>query len=142
MDDPTSQRPPPSGVAPPPRSQRLARFWDSHATRLIVGGGLALGLLTGVVLWHRDATGGTGGTGQFLFDVLVLGLLVAAPLAMLALALTNWAVGFLGGICIILLGDLLYWLSTRRHGEAARAGDANAQAKIDHWKRWQKKWTR
>ena len=138
MDDPPTRRAPPS-PGPPTRSLQLARFWDSHATRLIVGGGLALGLLTGVVLWHRD---NTGGAGHFVLDVVVLGLVVAAPLFMLALALTNWAVGFLGPICIILVGDLLYWMSTRRNGAAAEAGDARAQARIDHWKRWQKKWTR
>ena len=97
---------------------------------------------TGVVLWHRAAVNGTGGTGHFVLDVVVLGLVVAAPLAMVALALTNWAVGFLGGICIIMVGDLLYWASTRRNGAAARAGDARARARIDHWKRWQKEWTR
>ena len=85
---------------------------------------------------------GTGGTGQFFFDVVVLGLLVCAPLAMLALAITNWAVGFVGGMFIILLGDLLRRVSTKRNGEAAGAGDVQAQAKIDHWKRWQKQWTR
>jgi hypothetical protein len=141
-DHPASQGPPPSDVAPSTRTQRLARYWDSHATRLIVAGGLALGLLAGLALWHRSSSGGTGGTGHFLFDVVVLGLLVGAPLAMLALALINWAVGFLGGICIILVGDFLYLMSTRRNGEAAHAGDVRAQARIDHWKRWQKKWTR
>ena len=142
MDDPTSGRPPSSNPLPPTRSQRLARFWDSHSTRLIVGGGFALGFLTGLVLWHRSSTSGTGGTGQFLFDAVFLGLVVCAPLAMLALAITNWAVGFLGGMVIILLGDLLYRVSTKRNGEAAKAGDAQAQARIDRWKRWQKKWTR
>jgi hypothetical protein len=95
-----------------------------------------------VVLWHRNSTNGTGGTGHFFFDVVLLGLVVCAPLAMLALAITNWAVGFLGGMFIILLGDLLHWVSTKRNGEAAEAGDAQARARIDHWKRWQKKWTR
>lgn len=92
-----------------------------------------------MVIWRRDDT---GGTGHFLLDVVVLGLLVCAPLAMVVLAVTNWAVGFLGGMCIILLGDLLCWLSTKRNGEAALAGDSEAQRRIDHWKRWQKKWTR
>lgn len=95
-----------------------------------------------MALWHRNSTSGTGGTGHFFFDTLVLGLVVCGALAMLALAFTNWAVGFLGGMLIILLGDLLYWVSMKRHGEAAQAGDAQAQAKIDRWKRWQKKWTR
>ena len=142
MDDPTPPRPLPSNATGPVRSQRLARSWDSHAARLIVGGGLVLGLLTGLALWHRSSTGGTGGTGPFVFDVVVLGLLIGAPLAMLALALTNWVVGFLAGMCVVLVGDLLCWLSTRRNRQAAHAGDAGAQARIDHWKRWQKKWTR
>jgi hypothetical protein len=142
VDGPTTPRARSSDAAGRARSQRLARYWDAHATPLIIGGGLCLGLLTGVVLWHRAASGGTGGSGRFLIDVVVLGLVVAAPLAMVLLALTNWAVGFLGGMCILVLGDLLCFLSTRRNGEAAHAGDARAQARIDRWKRWQKKWTR
>lgn len=98
--------------------------------------------MTGLVFWHRDSTGGTGGSEQFFFDVVVVGLVVCAPLAMLALALTDWAVGFLGGLFIILLGDLFRWLSTQRNGKAAKAGDAEARAKIDRWKRWQKRWAR
>ena len=140
-DEKTSRRPQSSDL-PPPRSHRLFRFWDLHATHFIVGGGLALGLMTGLVFWHRDSTGGTWGSGQFFFDVVVVGIVVCAPLAMLALALTDWAVGFFGGLFIILLGDLFHWLSTQRNGGAAKAGDTEAQARIDHWKRWQKKWAR
>ena len=99
-------------------------------------------MLAGLVLWHRSSTNGTGGTGQFVFDVVLLGLVVCAPLAMLALAITNWAVGFLGGMFVILVGDVLHRVSVKRNGDAAEAGDVQAQARIDHWKRWQKKWTR
>jgi hypothetical protein len=113
-----------------------------YHTRLIIGGGLALGLLTGLVLWRGNSTSGSGGTGQFFFYVVLIGLIVCAPLAMLALAITEWAVGFLGGLFIILFGDFCHWVSTKRNGEAAKAGDAKAQARIDRWKSWQKEWTR
>jgi hypothetical protein len=96
-------------------------------------------LLTGLVIWHRDST---KGTGQFFFDVVVLGLIVGAPLAMLLLALTDRLVGLLGGLFVIVLGELLCWVSTKRNGEAAKVGDAKALARIDRWKRWQKKWSR
>ncbi len=131
-----------SDLPPPTRSRRLAHVWDLKRTRLIIGGGLTLGLLTGLVLWHGDSTSGKGGTGQFLFDVALLGLIVCAPLATLALAIADRAAGFLGGLFVILFGDFGYWVSTKRNGEAAKAGDANAQAKTDRWKRWQKEWTR
>ena len=127
---------------PPRCSQRVSDFWDLHAPRVIVGGGVALGLLTGLTLWHRDSTRGTGGIGPFLFDVVVVGLILCAPLAMLALALTDRVVALLGGLFVILVGNLLYWISFKRNGAAAKAGDATARAKIDRWKRWQKKWTR
>ena len=61
---------------------------------------------------------------------------------MLALALTDRVVAFLGGLSVILVGNLLYWISFKRNGSAAKAGDAKALAKVDRWKRWQKKWTR
>jgi hypothetical protein len=61
---------------------------------------------------------------------------------MVALRLTDWAVGFVGGFFIILLGDLFHWFSARRNGDAANAGDVEARARIDRWRRWQKKWTR
>ena len=120
----------------------VSDFWDLHATRVIVGGGVALGLLTGLTLWHRDSSHGTGGIGPFLFDVVVIGLILCAPLAMLALALTDRVVAFLGGLFVILVGNLLYWISFKRNGSAAKAGDAKALAKVDRWKRWQKKWMR
>jgi len=98
--------------------------------------------LTGLTFWHRDSARGTGGIGPFLFDVVVIGLILCAPLATLALALTDRAVAFLGGLFVILVGNLLYWISFKRNGAAAKAGDAKARAKVDRWKKWQKKWTR
>jgi hypothetical protein len=49
-------------------------------------------------------------------------------------------VGFLGGLFIILVGDLLLWVSVRRNAKAAKEGDPRARERIDRWKRWQKKW--
>jgi hypothetical protein len=98
--------------------------------------------LTGLVLWHRDAVSGGGGTGSFLFDVVLIGLVLCAPLAILALVLTDRAVAFLGGLFVILVGNMLYRVSKRRNGEAADAGDTEARARVDRWKKWQKKWTR
>ena len=140
-DDPTPEPPAPSDSTSPRLSQRLSGFWDLHAIRFIVGGGVALGLLAGLVLWHRDAASGGGGIGSFLFDVVLIGLVLCAPLAILALVLTDRAVAFLGGVFVILVGNMLYRVSQRRNGAAADAGDTEAQARLDRWKKWQKKWT-
>lgn len=94
------------------------------------------------MLWHRDAASGGGGIGSFLFDVVLIGLVLCAPLAILTLVLTDRAVAFLGGLFVVLLGNVLYAVSQRRNGEAADAGDAAARARVDRWKTWQKKWTR
>jgi hypothetical protein len=141
-DDPTPAPPAPSDPTAPRLSQRLSGFWDLHAIRFIVGGGVALGLLAGLVLWHRDAASGGGGIGSFLFDVVLIGLVLCAPLAILALVLTDRAVAFLGGVFVILVGNVLYRVSQRRNGPAAAAGDAEARARVDRWKKWQKEWTR
>jgi membrane protein YqaA with SNARE-associated domain len=95
-----------------------------------------------LVLWHRDAASGGGGIGSFLFDVVLIGLVLCAPLAILALVLTDRAVAFLGGLIVVLLGNVFYGVSQRRNGKAADAGDAAARARVDRWKKWQKKWTR
>ena len=85
---------------------------------------------------------GGGGTGSFLFDVVLIGLVLCAPLAMLALVLVDKAVAVLGGLFVVLVGNVFYRASQRRNGEAAAAGDIEARARVDRWKKWQKKWTR
>lgn len=85
---------------------------------------------------------GGGGTGSFLFDVVLIGLVLCAPLAMLALVLVDKAVAVLGGLFVVLVGNFFYRVSQRRNGEAADAGDIEARARVDRWKKWQKKWTR
>lgn len=77
-----------------------------------------------------------------MVDVLLIGLLLFGSIAVVGLALINWIVGFLGGLFVVWAGSVLVGLATRRYGAKALAGDAVAQAKIDGWKRWQKKWTR
>jgi len=91
-----------------------------------------------LVFWYQDSTRGTGGTGQFFFDVVFVGLIVVAPLAMLAIAITAVLVEFIRGLLVFAFSDLGLWLSKKRNGEAARNGDARAQARIDRWMRWRK----
>jgi hypothetical protein len=78
-----------------PRSTRVKRpatFWVSHSVGLIVGSGFVVGLVLGLALWYRDSTSGTAGLAQLVFDVVFLGLVVGALLAMLLIVIVGaWA---------------------------------------------------
>ena len=47
----------------------------------------------GLVLWHRDSKAGAGGTGQFISDVVVVGFIVGALLAMVLLVIIGAWIG-------------------------------------------------
>ncbi len=69
------------------------------------------------------------------FVLVVVGL--AVLMVAYAVVLVSLAFFLLRGVFIILFGDLCRWVSVRRNEEAAKAGDAKAQAKIDRWKKWE-----
>jgi hypothetical protein len=132
----------PASGPPPTWLHRFGALLNEHSVGVTVGGGLVLGLVAGLVFWYRDSTQGTGGTGQFIFDVFFIGLIACSLLGMFAIAMAYLAVELLRGSFLILLGDLFHWVSKKRNGEAAKAGDTAAQEKIDRWKRWQREVTR
>ena len=144
--------------------QRLLGFCRSHKG-LMVAAFLALSLAAGLILWQDSSHApvcspsfvkqschkGTGGVNGFIavfvlgpllvgFVLLVVGLVVV--MVGYAVALLWGAFFLLRGVFIILFGDLCRWVSLRRNGHAAKAGDAKAQEKIERWKKWEKEWTR